>query len=108
MDALGSWRRQLPDAAFVDLFEREDAYLLVLDVPGADAAATAVTVEDGRLQIKARREKAVDDDYRYRREGRPLYHDRTLPLPPGVDPSGIDAGVENGVLEVLVPKAGAD
>jgi HSP20 family molecular chaperone IbpA len=108
MDSLRSWRRQLPDAAFVDLFDRDDAYLLVFDVPGADADGTEVTVTDGRLDIRARREKAVGGDYRYRREERPLYHDRSVPLPPGVDTDGIEAGVQNGVLEVLLPKAGAD
>ncbi|MEF8839716.1 MAG: Hsp20/alpha crystallin family protein, partial [Haloarculaceae archaeon] len=40
-DALG----ELPDAVFADLLEGEDAYLVVLDVPGAAPDSLEVSVE---------------------------------------------------------------
>ena len=99
-DALGA----LPRAAAADLLERDDAYLLVLDLPGATAATTELRVTDGRLHVEARREKDVPAGYRYRREERPLFVDVDLPLPPDATVAGATATLEAGVLEVELEK----
>lgn len=102
-DALGD----LPDAVFADLLESEDAYLLVVDMPGATAGTVEATVENGQLHIEARRSKDVPTEFRYRSEERSLFLDADLPLPPDATGREADATVEQGVLELLLPKESA-
>lgn len=104
MSALRDALRDLADDIFFDLLESEGAYLLVVDVPGVAAESLEVGVDDDRLSIDARREKAVPGEYRYVEENRPLFVDVDLPLPEDASASGLQATVERGVLEVEIPK----
>lgn len=107
MSALREALRDLPDAVFADLLESEDAYLLVVDLPGATADTVDIEVEGARLRVEARREKDIPTEYRYLREERPLFLDANLPLP--LDATGADAEgrMKRGVLELRLPKSGS-
>ncbi len=100
-EALG----ELPETVFADLLESDDAYLLVIDLPGATADTVDVSIDDDRLLIDARRAKAVPDTYRYVTEERALTLDAELPLPP--DATGADAtgAIDRGVLTLELPKS---
>ena len=104
MPALRDALRDLPDAVFADLLESDEGYVLVVDLPGATAETTEVLVEDGRIGIEGRRDKAVPDGFEYVREDRPLFLDAELPLPTDADGAGADAEIDRGVLEVSLPK----
>jgi HSP20 family molecular chaperone IbpA len=104
MSALRDALRDLPETVFADLLESDDAYLLVVDVPGVVPETTDVTVEAGRLRIEARREKAQPPEFRYLREDRSLFLDAEVPLPPDATDEGASASVDGGVLEVRLPK----
>ncbi|GAB6879923.1 hypothetical protein JCM17823_21970 [Halorubrum gandharaense] len=104
MSALRDALRDLPDAVFADLLESDEAYVLVVDLPGATAETVEVFAEDGRLIVEARREKATPEGFRYVREDRPLFLDAELPLPPDADGAAAEADMERGVLEVTLPK----
>ncbi len=104
MSALRDALRDLSDAVFFDLLESDDAYLLVLDVPGVTAETLDVSVEDGQVSIEARREKSLAGEFRYLEENRSLFLDATLPLPSDATESGAEAAVDRGVLELLLPK----
>ena len=104
MSALREAMSELPDAVFVDLLESDDAYLLVVDLPGVTAETLEITAKAGRLVIEARREKPHDPSYRYRREDRSLFLDAELPLPPDARGAEASASIDRGVLEVTVPK----
>ncbi|PSQ43147.1 molecular chaperone Hsp20 [Halobacteriales archaeon SW_7_68_16] len=101
-EALGD----LPDAVFADLLESNDAYRLVIDMPGVTADTTDVTVDRNRIRIEARREKSVPPEFRYLREDRALFLDTELPLPPDATDAGAAATVEGGVLTITLPKRG--
>jgi HSP20 family protein len=103
-EALG----ELPETVFADLLESEDAYMLVIDLPGATADTVDVTLEDGRLQIEARREKSVPGSFQYLTEERALFLDAELPLPPDATGADADAEVEKGVLSLQLPKSTDD
>jgi HSP20 family molecular chaperone IbpA len=107
MSALRDALRDLPDAVYADLLEGEDAYLLVIDLPGTAAETVEARVESNRLVIEARREKDVPPDFRYVSEDRSLFLDAELPLPP--DATGADASgsISRGVLELRLPKRSA-
>lgn len=105
MSALRDALRDLPDAVFADVLESDDAYLLVVDVPGATADTVDVRVEGSRLSIEARREKSVPDDFQYVSEERSMFLDAELPLPPDVDGDEAEGTVDSGVLRLRLPKA---
>lgn len=98
----------LPETVFADLLEDEDAYLLVVDLPGATEETVDVTIDSGRLRIEAQREKDVPREFRYLTEERALFLDAELPLPS--DATGADASgtIERGVLTLTLPKSDAD
>jgi HSP20 family molecular chaperone IbpA len=105
MSALRDALRDLPDAVFADVLESDDAYLLVVDLPGVSSDTLDVRVEGSRLNVEARREKDVPVDFQYVEEERSLFLDAEIPLPPDV--SGVDAegSISGGVLELRLPKA---
>ncbi|WP_265108795.1 Hsp20/alpha crystallin family protein [Halosolutus halophilus] len=104
MSALRDALRDLSEDVFFDLLESEDAYLLVLDVPGVSTDSLDLSIEEGHISIEARREKDPDDDYHYLEENRSLFLDVELPLPTDATDSGSEATVERGVLELRLPK----
>lgn len=104
MDALREALRELPEAVFADLLESENAYRIVIDLPGASADTTDLRAKGGRLRIEARREKSLPDEFRYIREDRPLFLDAELPLPPDADGDEATANMKRGVLTVVVPR----
>lgn len=97
--------RELPEAVFADVLEADDSYLLVVDLPGATADTVEVSVDRSRLRIEARREKSLPPEFRYLREGRALFLDCELPLPPDSTAAGAEGTVERGVLELRLPKS---
>lgn len=107
MSALREALRDLPDAVYADLLESEDAYVLVIDLPGTTPETVDARVESGRVVIEARREKAVPPEFRYVSEDRSLFLDAELPLPPDATGAGAEGTVERGVLELRVPKQAA-
>jgi HSP20 family molecular chaperone IbpA len=100
-EALG----ELPETVFADLLESDDAYLLVIDLPGAAADTVDLHLEDGRLRIEARRRKDVPREFRYVTEERSLFLDAELPLPSDVSGADAEASVEKGVLTIRLPKS---
>lgn len=100
-EALG----ELPETVFADLLESDDAYLLVVDLPGATADTIDVTLDDGRLRIEARREKSLPTSFRYVTEERSLFLDAELPLPPDVSGADANGEMERGVLTLRLPKS---
>jgi len=103
-EALGD----LPETVFADMLESDEAYLLVLDMPGATAETVDVAVVDGRLQVEARREKTVPTSFRYLTEERSLFVDAELPLPPDATGADAEGEVDRGVLTIRLPKTSED
>jgi len=89
----------------VDVIETDEAFLLYATVAGVPSDNVDVTFEDGVLSISV---KAVpfERQGRWLRQERPWGNwTRKLELPKEVQPDGIRADVEHGVLRVTVPKA---
>jgi len=107
MSALRDALRDLPDVVYADLLEGEDAYLLIIDLPGTTAETVDARVEGGRLVVEARREKDVPPEFRYVEEERSLFLDAELPLPPDATGAGAEGSIERGVLELRLPKQSA-
>jgi HSP20 family protein len=98
-----------PQDVFADrgpaLTESEDAFTLVLEVPGAGEGDVDVTVHDRVLGVSVSRKGQAPEGFRAlrtEREAGSLRH--TLTLPPRVDAEKISARLESGVLTVTLPK----
>lgn len=91
----------------VDLHETSDFYLVSLDAPGVKPADVKINVEEGRLTISGERSREEHSDTSLFKRFERSYgsFERTFQLPKNVDEGKIQARFENGVLEVLIPKA---
>jgi len=90
----------------MDLVEDGDQYVLRADLPGVAESDVDVELEDNVLTVSGeRRSEREERREGYRRVERASGRfSRTLTLPEGIDPEGIDASFERGVLEVRIPK----
>jgi HSP20 family protein len=94
-------------APALDISERKDAYVVTVEVPGIKAEDLDITLEDGLLTIKGERRFTQDstDQQFHRVERRYGGFRRSITLPSQVQAEQIEASFEDGVLEVIVPKA---
>jgi HSP20 family protein len=96
-------RRWIPA---MDLVETEADFVLRADLPGVEEKDVKIELEDRVLTIagerKAEHEERKEGYYRVERSSGAFT--RTLTLPEGVDPAGIKASFDKGVLEVRIPK----
>lgn len=96
-------RRWIPA---MDLVETEDDFVLRSDLPGLSEQDVNIELEDNVLTISGER-KAEHDEHGegyYRVERASGAFSRSLTLPEGVDPEGVRASFDRGVLEVRIAK----
>jgi HSP20 family protein len=93
-------------APALDISERKDAYLVTVELPGVEADDLEITLEDGLLTIQGERHFAHDSSEQqvHRVERRSGAFRRSITLPAQVRAEQIEASVDNGVLQILVPK----
>jgi len=90
----------------MDLVETDQDFVLRADLPGVDENDVKIELEDRVLTIagerRAEHEERKEGYYRVERSSGAFT--RTLTLPEGVNPDGIKASFDKGVLEVRIPK----
>lgn len=79
----------------VDIYERDQGFLIVADVPGVKADAVRVEFEPPELHVRAE----VPE--------RGVVYDRRFELGSGIDPSSISAELKDGVLSITLQKSDA-
>ncbi|AKH98316.1 Hsp20/alpha crystallin family protein [Halanaeroarchaeum sulfurireducens] len=104
MSGLSDALVSLPEAVFADVLESDEAYLLIFDFPGVTRDGIQVTATGARLSIEARRQKDVPEDFWFREEGRALFLDVDVPVPPDAVGNQATARLDSGVLEITIPK----
>jgi len=94
-------------APAVDISERKDAYLVTADLPGVGIDDLEITFQDGVLTIQGKRHVAQDssEERVHRAERRHGAFRRSITLPAHVKADAIEASTEDGVLQIMVPKA---
>jgi len=89
----------------IDVFEKDNALVTKIDLPGMKKEDIKVEIADGYLAISGERkteaEDKKDDYYRCERGYGSFY--RSVPLPEGAKAEDITATFADGVLEVNVP-----
>ncbi|MGH2840131.1 MAG: Hsp20/alpha crystallin family protein [Solirubrobacteraceae bacterium] len=96
-------RRWIPA---MDLVETGDHFVLRADLPGMTENDVTIELESGVLTIAGERKTEHEDKHEgyYRLERATGSFSRALTLPEGIDPEGVEASFDNGVLEVRIPK----
>ena len=91
----------------VDIRERKDSYVVAAEIPGVSAGDVEITFEDGLLTIQGERHPAsgTDGEKVHRAERRYGAFRRSITLPSHVQADKIEASSQDGVLQVVVPKA---
>jgi HSP20 family protein len=93
-------------APAVDISERTDAYLVAMELPGVSAGEVEITFEDGLLTIQGERHFAHDSGEKVHRSERSYgAFRRSITLPSHVQADKIQASAQDGVLQILLPKA---
>jgi len=89
----------------IDVMRDNGNLVIRADIPGVKPEDVKVEVEDDVLTVSGEHEerKEEKDKHYVRRERRYGSFQRSMVLPPGVDPDKIDAKTHDGVLEVTVP-----
>ncbi|HUY23490.1 MAG TPA: Hsp20/alpha crystallin family protein [Acidimicrobiales bacterium] len=98
-EADGSWLR-------VEEFVDGDALVVRTELPGIDPDKDVeITISDGMLHIRARREEKSEHKARdgYRSEFRYGSFVRTMSLPAGTKEDDVKATYGDGILEIRVP-----
>ena len=90
-----------------NVVEDEESYKIVAEMPGLNKNDITITIQDGNLEIKGE----VKEEKKEEKEGnlvRREYHSssyyRCFGLPENIIEDAIDANLENGVLNIKIPK----
>jgi HSP20 family protein len=93
-------------AALCDLVDKGDKYVLKAELPGFDKEDVSIEVNKDTLTFSAEKrveEEEKGEDYLHR-ERTYSASQRTVNFPEEVDPSKVEASMNNGILEVKAPK----
>jgi HSP20 family molecular chaperone IbpA len=94
----------LGDGAFI--YEREDALVIVADMPGVSEKNVDIHLENDTLKISGRAEAVEPEGYELLySEYMPGDYERLFTLSADVDREGIKASMRHGVLRVMLPKS---
>ncbi len=91
---------------YTDIFETEDALMVVMEMPGVERSDVNIDVEKNVLSVAGRIQFSKYDDLK------PVYTEynighfsRSFVLSNEIDQHGITAKVDDGVLTLTLPKA---
>src|SRR5258705_4155713 len=89
----------------IEISETDKAIEVSAEMPGLERKDVEISIEDDALTIRG--EKRVEEN-----KDKNVQHSeraygvilRVLQLPPGIDPSSVQATMSNGVLKITIPK----
>lgn len=95
--------RYLPKS---DIYETEEDYNLVMDMPGVDEESIDITLEKNTLTINGFTSVEGPEGYSLARAEYEIGdYERSFRLTDQIDRENIEAAYENGVLRLTLPKA---
>jgi len=101
-------------APLTDLYETDEAFIVKVDLPGISKENLEIEATGEYLEINAKHETTTeketeettkDDEKCVCKERFAVQYNRRIAFPTLVDPSKANVKLENGVLEVTMPKS---
>jgi HSP20 family protein len=90
-----------------DIFETDDGLVILADMPGVSTDGVDVTLERNVLTIRGRTEDSPPQGFSpVYREYEPGDYERVFTLSEHLEAERIEASVKDGVLRLVLPKAG--
>ena len=91
----------------VDIYEKADEIVIKAGIPGVKKEDIEVTLKENTLTIKGERSrdsKVEEGDYHYLEQHYGSFS-RSIAFPGELDPEGMKASYQDGVLEITIPKS---
>ena len=88
----------------VDIYDTEDAIVVLADMPGVSSENLEVNVERGTLTLRGRRNSPADTGVVHLEEYRTGDYVRAFTLGDDIDSASIAAELKHGVLRLTLPK----
>ncbi|MDY7081398.1 MAG: Hsp20/alpha crystallin family protein [Halobacteria archaeon] len=92
----------------VDILESDDEVLVLVDLPGCEKESIDLhfspSVEGGEIRVEARREKPLEEGFRYVSETRTDSVEDEIDIDTDVEYDEARATYENGLLRIRLPK----
>lgn len=104
-----SWGRISEAASWmptVDVIEKEDKFLVKVELPGVAEEDINILVSGNTLTIEGEKEITSEEDKKdyYYSESSYGSFSRTMTIPSSVDASKIEASCDKGICEIVLPK----
>lgn len=90
----------------VDVYEKDNALIAEMNLPGVDPEKIGISVEDGYLRVTGSREESKEEKKKhfYSKEIRRGSFERAVRLPSPVQKDKATAEYKNGELRITLPK----
>lgn len=94
------------DQINVDVGESDEEVTITADLPGYEREEIDVTIHEGRLTLRAERDRETEEENEeyHRRERSHREVTRTIRIPTEIEKDAASATYSNGVLTVTLPK----
>lgn len=87
-----------------DIYEKDNNYVIEIDVPGLDKDNIKIDYDDGYLTISATKENTLEENSNYIRKERYYGEYKRSFYIGNIDESNIKANYNNGTLNITFPK----
>jgi HSP20 family protein len=90
----------------IEISETDKAIEISAEMPGLERKDVEISIEDDALTIRGEKrveEGEKDKNVQHSERSYGVFM-RMLQLPPGIDPSSVQATMSNGVLKITIPK----
>jgi HSP20 family protein len=107
---IGSREETDDESMALDLVERDDEFVVTVDLPGYEGDDVDIRITDHVLRIRAdRREEVEEEDEQFiHHERRHESATRAVRLPGSVEKDSVSAEMNNGVLTIRLPRVETD
>jgi HSP20 family protein len=108
-DWIGSGTAAMGSYPPINIFQRGDDFVAVIEVPGVDKNDLQIEAKENSIRISGHKRIHYSEGTSiHRRERVSGSFDRTLSIPVTIDPDHIRADYRDGVLALFIPRAERD
>lgn len=108
-DWLGSTTASMGTYPPVNVFQQGDDLVAIIELPGVNKGDLTVQAKENTIRIAGQKTIEYPEDVSlHRRERLSGAFDRTLVVPMQIDPDGIRAEYNDGLLALFIPRAQQD